>query len=62
MFDDIHTKQLDWPEAIWEAWVSFEHAHGSAKDVESAMDKIEKAQYQTYSRRAKVRLYIFPVT
>ncbi|KIK08003.1 hypothetical protein K443DRAFT_1909 [Laccaria amethystina LaAM-08-1] len=53
VFDDIHTKQLDWPEAIWEAWVSFEHAHGSVKYVESAMDKIEKAQYQTNSRRAK---------
>lgn len=55
VFTDIHTKQLDWPEALWEAWISFEHLHGSLEEVESCLDKIEKAQYQTNARRAKVR-------
>jgi hypothetical protein len=50
---DIHTKQLDWPEALWEAWVSFEYLHGTLEEIESCLDKIEKAQYQTNARRAK---------
>ncbi|CAA7261390.1 unnamed protein product [Cyclocybe aegerita] len=53
VFTDIHAKQLDWPEAIWDAWTSFEHLHGSLEDIEACMDKIEKAQYQTNARRAK---------
>ena len=53
---DIHTKQLDWPEALWEAWVSFEYLHGALEEIESCSDKIEKAQYQTNARRAKVNL------
>ena len=59
VFTDIHAKQLDWPEAIWEAWVSFEHLHGTLEEVESCLDKIEKAQYQTNARRAKVSLLGF---
>lgn len=59
VFTDIHTKQLDWPEAIWEAWVSFEHLHGTLEEIESCLDKIEKAQYQTNARRAKVSLLGF---
>ncbi|KAF8798785.1 hypothetical protein BYT27DRAFT_7202479 [Phlegmacium glaucopus] len=53
VFTDIHTKQLDWPEALWEAWMSFEHLHGTLEEIESCLDKIEKAQYQTNARRAK---------
>ena len=59
VFTDIHTKQLDWPEAIWEAWVSFEHLHGTLEEIESCLDKVEKAQYQTNARRAKVSLLRF---
>lgn len=51
---DIHTKQIDWPEAIWDAWALFEHLHGSVTDIENCLNKIEKAQYQTNIRRAKV--------
>ncbi|KAF9483427.1 hypothetical protein BDN70DRAFT_799974 [Pholiota conissans] len=53
VFLDVHTKQLDWPEAIWEAWLTFEHLHGSVEEIEVALDKIENAQYQTNMRRAK---------
>ncbi|KDR82688.1 hypothetical protein GALMADRAFT_57506 [Galerina marginata CBS 339.88] len=53
VFTDIHSKQLDWPEALWEAWLSFEHLHGSVEDIENASDKIESAQYQTNMRRSK---------
>ncbi|KAG7088241.1 hypothetical protein E1B28_012255 [Marasmius oreades] len=53
IFSDISMKNLDWPEAIWEAWVSFEHLHGSVEQIQSCMDKVEKAQYQVHIRRAK---------
>lgn len=53
-------KNLDWPEAIWEAWIAFEHLRGSVEDLDACLDKIEKAQYQVNSRRAKViSKYIF---
>jgi hypothetical protein len=55
VFAEIHTKQLDWPEAVWEAWTAFEHLYGSVDDIEFCLDKIEGAQYQTNMRRAKVR-------
>ena len=51
-------KNLDWPEAIWEAWLSFEHLHGSVDEVDACLDKIEKAQYQVNARRAKVVYHI----
>ena len=54
MFADIHSKQIDWPEAIWEAWITFEHLHGTVEEIETCLDKIEKAQFQTNTRRAKV--------
>ncbi|KAF8195410.1 hypothetical protein BJ912DRAFT_956851 [Pholiota molesta] len=53
VFLDVHSKQLDWPEALWEAWLTFEHVHGSVEEIETALDKIESAQYQTNMRRAK---------
>ncbi|KAJ6584742.1 hypothetical protein B0H19DRAFT_1319016 [Mycena capillaripes] len=52
-FVDLHLKNLDWPEAIWEAWLAFEHMHGSVQQIEAAGDKIEKAQYVVNTRRAK---------
>ncbi|KAF8964174.1 hypothetical protein BDZ97DRAFT_1816638 [Flammula alnicola] len=53
VFAEIHTKQIDWPEAVWEAWTSFEHLHGSVEEIESCLDKIESARYQTNMKRAK---------
>ncbi|EEB98069.1 hypothetical protein MPER_02488, partial [Moniliophthora perniciosa FA553] len=52
-YSDISMKNIDWPEAIWEAWLGFEHLHGTIEQVEACMDKIEKAQYQVNMRRAK---------
>ena len=54
VFLDVHAKNLDWPEAVWEAWISFEHLHGSVELVDACLDKVEKAQYQVNVRRAKV--------
>ncbi|KAF7365413.1 ATP-dependent DNA helicase PIF1 [Mycena venus] len=52
-FVDLHLKNLDWPEAIWEAWLAFEHLHGSVQQIDACGDKIEKAQYVVNTRRAK---------
>ncbi|KAJ7714178.1 hypothetical protein B0H16DRAFT_1808225, partial [Mycena metata] len=52
-FVDLHLKNLDWPEAVWEAWLAFEHLHGSVQQIEAAGDKIEKAQVVVNTRRAK---------
>lgn len=46
-------KNLDWPEAVWDAWSSFEQLHGSVQEVEEALDRIEKAQTSVNTRRAK---------
>lgn len=54
VFTDVHMKNLDWPEAVWEAWISFEHFHGTVEQVDACLDKLEKAQYQVNTRRAKV--------
>lgn len=52
---DIAVKNIDWPEAIWEAWVSFEHVHGSVEELEDCLDRIERARKQVNAKRAKVR-------
>jgi hypothetical protein len=39
---DIHTKQIDWPEAIWDAWALFEHLHGSVTDIENCLEQNRK--------------------
>ncbi|KAJ7164661.1 hypothetical protein C8R43DRAFT_236103 [Mycena crocata] len=53
-FVDLHLKNLDWPEAIWEAWLAFEHLRGSVQQIEACGDKVEKAQYVVNTRRAKL--------
>ncbi|KDQ62555.1 hypothetical protein JAAARDRAFT_121734 [Jaapia argillacea MUCL 33604] len=53
IFKDIHSKNLDWPEAIWEAWLSFEHLYGSVQDIEDCMDKVERAKTLVNIRRAR---------
>lgn len=53
-FRDICMKYIDWPEAVWEAWVNFEQLHGSVEQLDDAMDRIERANFQLSARRAKV--------
>jgi hypothetical protein len=56
-FQDVSTKNLDYPEALWDAWLSFEHAHGSLASLEDALVRIERARTQVEARRAKVRVH-----
>lgn len=53
VFSDLVYKNLDWPEAIWESWIAFEHQYGSVEELEACLDKVEKAQAQINMRRAK---------
>lgn len=53
-FQDMSTKNLDYPEALWDAWHNFEHAHGSLTSLEEALNKISQAKAQLEFRRARV--------
>ena len=55
VFKDIAGKNLDWPEMVWEAWLAFEQLHGSVKEIEDALDRIQRARTQVNAKRAKVR-------
>ncbi|KAF8120579.1 hypothetical protein EV363DRAFT_1474306, partial [Boletus edulis] len=52
-FQDVSTKNLDYPEALWDAWLSFEHAHGSVASLEEALARIERARTQVEARRIR---------
>lgn len=58
-------KHHDWPEAVWEAWSSFEYLYGTVDQLEACLDQVEKGQYQVNARRAKVgepQLYLCHMT
>ena len=38
VFSDLAYKMLDWSEAIWEAWILFEHQHGTVEELEGCLD------------------------
>ncbi|KAK7469083.1 Splicing factor [Stygiomarasmius scandens] len=53
VFSDVSFRKLDWPEAVWEAWISFEHLHGQVEQVDICIDRIEQARQVVNARRAK---------
>ncbi|KAF8272792.1 RNA-binding protein Prp24 [Lactarius quietus] len=53
VFTKVAKSPLDWPEMLWEAWLSFEHSHGSAEEVQNALDIVERARTHVEARRAK---------
>ncbi|CDO70855.1 hypothetical protein BN946_scf184801.g48 [Trametes cinnabarina] len=53
VFRDIASKNLDWSEAVWEAWITFEQLHGTVEEINDALDRVERAQIQVNARRAK---------
>ncbi|RPD62808.1 RNA-binding protein Prp24 [Lentinus tigrinus ALCF2SS1-6] len=53
IFRDVAHKNVDWPEAVWEAWATFEQLHGSVEQLEDALDRIERARTQVNNRRAR---------
>ncbi|KAH8114308.1 hypothetical protein DFH11DRAFT_1593741 [Phellopilus nigrolimitatus] len=53
VYKDVVSKNLDWPEAIFDAWVAFEHLYGSLEDLQGCLDRVEQVQTQVNLRRAK---------
>ncbi|KAI0045685.1 hypothetical protein FA95DRAFT_1560887 [Auriscalpium vulgare] len=53
IFSEITTKKLDWPEAVWEAWIAFEHTRGTVQTLNACLDAVERAQKYVNDKRAK---------
>jgi len=45
---------MDWPEVIWDMWLSFEHHHGSIEQVNTALMQISVLSEDLARRRAEV--------
>lgn len=54
-------KALDWPEAIWQLWVEFEHLHGSLEDVEHCLEKVAFLSAKLEKKRAQVFALILTI-
>ncbi|KAI6145673.1 hypothetical protein EDD17DRAFT_1653003 [Pisolithus thermaeus] len=52
-YQEVSTKNLDYPEALWDAWINFEYAHGSLVSLEEALARVERARTQVEARRIK---------
>ncbi|KAI6122456.1 hypothetical protein EDD16DRAFT_1570902 [Pisolithus croceorrhizus] len=50
-FQEVSAKNLDYPEALWDAWINFEYAHGSLVSLEEALARVERARTQVEARR-----------
>lgn len=44
---------MDWPEAVFDAWIGFEHLHGTVEQIYECLDQVERVQNQVNTRRAK---------
>ncbi|TCD69018.1 Splicing factor [Steccherinum ochraceum] len=53
VFKDVSLKNIDWPEAIWDAWLSFEQVYGTAVQMDECLDRIERARGQVNAKRIK---------
>lgn len=50
----IQRADLDWPEAIYEAFTQFELIHGSVATIDSALQRINKESVKVTRRREKM--------
>ncbi|EJD34711.1 hypothetical protein AURDEDRAFT_109252 [Auricularia subglabra TFB-10046 SS5] len=53
VFRDVSAKNLDWPEMLWEAWLGFEHIHGSVEDVDDCVARVTVLNEKLTAKRAK---------
>lgn len=58
LFKDVSHKAIDWPEAIWQLWVDFEHLHGSVEDLEHCLEKVKLLSLKLEKKRAQVLVLI----
>lgn len=52
-----HAQSLDWPEAVCEAYLSFEEMYGSLEESESAKERARKTMDGVNFKRHKVSLH-----
>ena len=52
-FKDISSKNLDYPEALWDAWITLEYAHNSLASLKNAIAHIGRARTQVEARHMK---------
>nr|XP_019000213.1 uncharacterized protein I203_07372 [Kwoniella mangroviensis CBS 8507]OCF63674.1 hypothetical protein I203_07372 [Kwoniella mangroviensis CBS 8507] len=55
-FKAIQRSDLDWPEAVYDALIQFEHVHGTLDSLLDARTKIEREQEKLSKRREKAAL------
>ncbi|THH01889.1 hypothetical protein EW145_g6837, partial [Phellinidium pouzarii] len=53
VYKNIVSRNFDWPEAIFDAWVAFEHLYGNLNELQESLDRTERAQNQINLKRAK---------
>ena len=58
-YKSINYKVLDWPEAVLNSWILFEHLYGSASDIQECVDTVQKIQIAIDLKRAKVTSRLF---
>lgn len=50
---------MDWPEAIWEAWIALQHSHGTLDALNKCLDTVERERVKVNAKRARVyRLHV----
>lgn len=50
---------LDYPEAVYEAWIAFEEIWGTSKDLEYALGRVRKMAAVLNDKRSKVSVFRF---
>jgi len=51
------SRNLDYPQAVWEAWISFEEYHGTASQLNHAKARVKKMGEALAKKIAQVRGY-----
>ncbi|KZV73245.1 hypothetical protein PENSPDRAFT_627695 [Peniophora sp. CONT] len=44
---------MDWPEAIWEAWIALHHSHGTLDSLNKCLDTVEWERHKVNTKRAR---------
>ncbi|KAI0036479.1 hypothetical protein K488DRAFT_41187 [Vararia minispora EC-137] len=47
------TPNMDWPEAIWETWITLQHSHGTLNSLNKCLDSVEWERQKVNAKRAR---------
>lgn len=54
LFRNAVNKALDWPEAVWEAWIQFEDFYGTVESLETAKTRVTYLEEARQKKQMKV--------